>query len=90
MVNRIGVVHSSYFRGIGLQVVTSASGEYVGRCSGFENHQIFEYSICAFYRKALETSGARDVEAKFTVPFGSPIGYSEIRVTWSPPATAMR
>lgn len=90
VVNRIGVIHSSYFRGIGLQVVTSASGEYVGRYSGFEkNHQIFEYSICAFYRKALEMSGARDVEANFTVPFGSPVGYSEIRVTWNPPATAV-
>ncbi len=43
---------------------------------------MFEFSISAFYRQALEKSGARNVTAQFLTPMGSPLGYSEITVTW--------
>lgn len=84
VVKRIGLVHSSYFRGISLEVVQSDPGRYVGRYTGFEqHHQIFQYSIMAFYQTALEMSGAGNVKTQFVVPMGSPKGYAEILVLWN-------
>jgi len=84
VVGRIGIIHASYFRGASLEVISSAPGRYVGRYKGFQAcHRMFEFSISAFYRKALEKSGAKNVKAEFTTPMGSPNGYSEITVTWA-------
>ncbi len=84
VVGRIGIVHASYFRGVSLEVVSSTPGRYVGRYKGFQAcHRMFEFSISAFYRKALEKSGAKSVKAEFSIPMGSPEGYSEITVTWA-------
>lgn len=83
VVSRIGSVNNSYFKGITLEVKTNGNGKYIGRYTGFEkHHEIFQYSITAFYKRALEISGAKDITAMFTTPMSSNLGYSEITVTW--------
>jgi len=84
VVGRIGIIHASYFRGVSLEVASSMPGRYVGHYKGFQAaHRMFEFSISAFYRKALEKSGAKNVKAEFTIPMGAPQGFSEITVTWT-------
>ena len=83
VVTRISAVHATYFRGVQILPEVedhSALIKYIG----FQpQHDILEYVIVGFFRKALEISGARHVSMNFTVPISQGGPYSELSITWS-------
>ncbi|HYL63862.1 MAG TPA: hypothetical protein VE077_14680 [Candidatus Methylomirabilis sp.] len=82
VITRISAVHATYFRGV--QIIPevedhSAVIKYVG----FQkHHDILEYTIPGFFRKALEISGAKQVQLKFTIPISAGGPYSELTIRW--------
>ena len=82
VVGRIGSVNNSYFNGIDLEKDIS-KGRFVGKYRGFEaDQEVFEYIIKGFYRKALEISGAKNIQARFDIPISLGKEYAQILVTW--------
>lgn len=83
IVKKIGLINNSYFRGIDLEIVSSDTGNYIGKYYGFDkNHHIFEYIITGFYKRALEISGAKNIKIKFTTPISAGKDFAEIQVNW--------
>lgn len=82
VITRISAVHATYFKGV--QIIpevekNSALIKYVG----FQkHHDILEYTITGFFRKALEISGAKHMALKFTVPISQGGPYSELSIRW--------
>jgi hypothetical protein len=83
ILKRMGIVHQTYFTGVGIRVEIPEQGRANIRFSGFEaQHRLLEYVIIGFYRKALELCGAKLVAAEFTVPMAAAAKYCELSVTW--------
>jgi hypothetical protein len=83
VIGEIVKITQAYFEGVSMKPVIMGNGRFLGQILGFEKkHEILQYAIIAFFKKALETSGAKNVQAKFTVPFSTEKQYSEILVTW--------
>lgn len=82
VITRISAVHATYFKGVEIIPEVeehSATIKYVG----FQrHHDIMEYAILGFFRKALEMSGAEHALLKFTVPISHGAAYSELTITW--------
>ena len=82
VITRIAAVHATYFKDV--QIIPevqdrSATIKYIG----FEkHHDIMEYAILGFFRKALEISGAEHVSLKFSVPISQGSAFSELTITW--------
>jgi hypothetical protein len=82
VINRIASVHEAYFKGI--QIIPEieyhkATIKYVG----FQkHHDIMQYVIIGFFRKALELCGAKQVALSFSVPIAKGTSYSEVSITW--------
>ena len=76
------LVHEAYFKG--LQIIPEieyhkATIKYVG----FQkHHDIMQYVIIGFFRKALELCGAKQVALSFSVPITKGTAYSEVTITW--------
>ena len=83
VIRRIATVHSTYFDGV--QIIpemkgpNSATIQYVGFC---RNHRIMGFVILGFFRKALEISGAKKVDALFTVPIEAGEKFCELALLW--------
>lgn len=83
VLKRISIVHMTYFNGIHIEIMSLKPGHAVIRYTGFEpQHRLIGYSIIGFYRKALQISGAKEVEAGFPIPIGDARGHAELVVTW--------
>ncbi|MBN2805597.1 MAG: hypothetical protein JXR22_02985 [Prolixibacteraceae bacterium] len=83
VVGRIGSVNNSYFNGIELEKEIS-TGRFVGKYRGFEaDQELFEEIIIGFYKKALEISGAKNIQARFDIPISQGKDYAQILVTWN-------
>lgn len=83
IIGRISSIHNSYFNGIALEKEIN-DGEFVGRYTGYKSGQaVFEEVIIGFYKKALELSGAKNIEAKFDVPIDSGNDFAQITVSWT-------
>lgn len=82
VISRISAVHSTYFRGI--QIIPEIEERMATiKYLGFQKqHQILEYTIRGFFRKALEMCGAKEVAMKFTVPMAEGKEYSELTISW--------
>jgi hypothetical protein len=75
-------ITQAYFEGVTVETIINGNGRFVGRIKGFEKqHEIMQYAIIGFFRKALSISGAKNVQARFTIPF-SDNKDSEIIATW--------
>lgn len=82
VINRISAVHSTYFKGIGI-IPEIENHRAAIKYIGFQkHHEIMEYTILGFFRKALEISGAKHVALKFTAPISQGGPYSELTITW--------
>lgn len=82
VVKRIASVHQTYFDNS--KVIAEVEGgsatiQYIGFKA---RHRILEYTIIGFYRKALEISGAKKVDVRFSVPMSDDKDYSELIITW--------
>lgn len=82
VITRIAAVHATYFKGI--QIIREignhrATIKYIG----FQkHHDILQYTIIGFFRKALELSGAKQVVLNFSLPIAQGAAYSELTITW--------
>ncbi len=82
VINRIAAVHATYFEGI--QIIPEIEDhKAVIKYVGFQKqHEIMEYAIIGFYRKALELCGAKEVALHFSVPIATGGAYSELTISW--------
>lgn len=84
LLNQLSVIHQTYFRGVGVSVNMLGSGKAVLKYTGFaKQHRLIGFTIIGFYRKALEISGAKDVNAAFTTFIEDNKGYCELHLSWS-------
>ena len=84
VLNRISVVHQTYFRGVDVAISFPVPGKAVLKYTGFaKQHRLIGFTIIGFYRKALEISGAMNVDAKFTTSIEQGMGYCELTLTWT-------
>ena len=84
VLNRLSVIHQTYFRGVAVTVSMPTTGRAVLKYTGFaKQHRLIGLTIIGFYRKAFEISGAKDVNAKFTTFIEEDKGYCELNLSWS-------
>jgi len=84
VIKRIAAVHATYFQGVPIEVLLPANGRATVRYTGFEKqHRIMGFAIIGFFRKALEISGAKDVEIHFATPIDEGKPYSELSISWT-------
>jgi len=82
VINRISAVHATYFRGVEI-IPEVQNHSAIIKYVGFQKrHNILEYTIPGFFRKALEISGAKNVALKFTVPISQGGPFSELTISW--------
>ncbi len=83
VLNKMSAIHQSYFRGVSIEVKMTGPNGAIIKYTGFEKqHRIIGFSIIGFYKKALEISGAKQVDAKYTVLIEEGKGYCELVITW--------
>lgn len=84
VLNRLAVVHRTYFQGVDVDAKVTAPGQGVVRYTGFEpQHRLIGMSIIGYFRKALEISGARNVKAGFTTPIDEGKPFCELALAWT-------
>ena len=84
VLKRIAAVHATYFNGVDIKVEMMGPGKATIRYTGYEKqHRIIGYAIIGFFRKALEISGAKNVEARFATPIEEGKGYAELAISWT-------
>ena len=83
VITRISAVHATYFKGI--QIIPEMDSQSATiKYTGFgKQHEIMEFPIIGFFRKALEISGAKQVKIAFTIPISRGEAYSELTITWA-------
>jgi alkanesulfonate monooxygenase SsuD/methylene tetrahydromethanopterin reductase-like flavin-dependent oxidoreductase (luciferase family) len=83
VIRRIAAVHATYFDGV--QIIPEMKGsngatiQYVGFS---RQHKILGFVIIGFFRKALGISGAKRVNAHFTVPIEAGEKFCELALHW--------
>ena len=83
VLNRIAVVHRTYFQGVDVEVSVPSPGKAIAKYMGFaKQHRLMGPIIIGFYRKALEISGAKDVKAAYTSSIEDDKWYCELILTW--------
>lgn len=84
VLKRIAAVHATYFKGVEIKVEMMGPGNATIRYTGYEQrHRIIGYAIIGFFRKALEISGARNVQAGFATPIEAGKDYAELAISWT-------
>jgi hypothetical protein len=83
ILTRLARVNETYFKGVTVEPKMVGLRCFTCTYCGMEKrHEILEPVIVAFYKKAMEISGAQEVVVEFTVPMAVGDGKSEITVTW--------
>ena len=82
VITRIAAVHATYFRGV--EIIPEVEGHTaIIKYIGFQkHHDILEFTIIGFFRKALEISGAKHVAMKFSIPITQGGPFSELTISW--------
>jgi len=84
VIKRIAAVHATYFNGVPIEVDMLGPCSASVRYKGFQKqHRIMGFAIIGFFRKALEISGAKNVDTHFTVPIEEGKEFAELSITWS-------
>jgi len=84
VLNRMSNAHQSYFRGVVIDVTMIDKGKAIIKYTGFDmNHRLIEYAIIGFYKKALEISGAKNVNYKNIASIKEGKGFFELELTWT-------
>lgn len=77
-------MHETYFDGIQIIPEVDDSRQASIKYVGFKKrHAILQYTIIGVFRKALELSGAKQVNVNFKVPMSDDTDYSEVAITWA-------
>jgi len=84
VIRRIAAVHSTYFEGVDtiaeMKGPNTAAIQYVGFT---REHRIIALVIIGFFRKALEISGAKQIDVRFRVPIEAGEPYCELSLIWT-------
>ncbi len=84
LVEKMAALHTIYLKGIVIESSMVAPGKGKVKYVGFDiKHAVFEYVLIAFYRKAAQLYGAKDVTVEFTTPIAAGKEYAEIVVSWN-------
>jgi hypothetical protein len=82
VISRISAVHATYFRGVHI-IPEIEQNKAIIKYVGFQKqHEILQYIIIGFFRKALEMCGAKNATMRFTVPMADRREYSELTICW--------
>lgn len=77
------IAHQDYFRGISIKRKCDEQNGAIITYTGFEKQQkLIGLLIIGFYRKALETLGAKDTHVQFLTRIEDDKGYSELKIMW--------
>jgi hypothetical protein len=83
VIQKLALIHMAYFSGVVLECKTIAPGRAIIRYTGFhKSHRLIEVAIIAFYKKALELSGAKNVKAEFSTSIALGGESADLVVTW--------
>jgi hypothetical protein len=83
VIKRIAAVHATYFQGVPIEVHTPGKGTALVRYTGFERqNRIMGFAIIGFFKKALEISGAKEVNIHFSVPIEEGKPFCELSIAW--------
>ncbi len=83
VIRKLALIHMSFFNGVGLECKVQGPGQAIIRYTGFQKeHRLIELSIMAFFRKALELAGAKDVQVAFATSIAEGGPYADLNVTW--------
>lgn len=83
VVNRVAALHAGYFTGVRVETRMTGKHSALVRYAGFRaEHRILGYAIVGFFRRALEISGARGVEARFETPIEAGTGNCILELKW--------
>ena len=83
VITRISAVHATYFKDVHIIPELqehSATIKYIGFA---KHHDIMQFIILGFFRKALEICGAEQVSLNFTVPISEGGPFSELKISWA-------
>jgi len=84
IIERIAAVHATYFQGVPVEVKILGNGKALIKYTGFEKqHRIMGFAIIGFFKKALEMSGAKDVDIHFATLIEEGKGFAELSISWS-------
>jgi len=84
IIERIAAVHATHFQGVSIDVKLPGPGNALIKYTGFEKqHRIMGFTIIGFFNKALELSGAKDIQVYFPTPIEEGRPYSELSLKWS-------
>jgi hypothetical protein len=84
VINRIATTHEAYFKGVSIEASMVNPTKAKVKYTGFnKQHYLIGFSIIGFYKKALEISGAKNVNAVYITSIEQNIGYCELEITWT-------
>jgi hypothetical protein len=80
---KVGMLNSTYFRGVRLESSVSGEGKGKLRYVGLEKqHASLEPIFIGFSNKAAEIYGAKNVRLAVTTPIAAGKGYMEMDISW--------
>jgi len=87
VIKQSGVIYNTYYKsdnaGMKTSVKRISKNKFVASAHGLEaKYGLIELKIIAWYRKALELSGAKDINIIRTVTLAENKGYFEAQVDW--------
>ena len=78
------ILHHAYFRGVSMKMKFDEPNKAVITYIGFEKqHRLVAPTIIGYYKKVLEVSETKDVNAKYLVPIEEDKGFCELEITWT-------
>ena len=84
MLNRISIINQRYFKGVSIHPKMEGSHKAIIKYVGFEKkHRLIELNIWGFYKKAMEISGAENIQLKYLTSLAEDKGFCELEITWS-------
>ena len=83
IVGKVDDINRAFFQGITGSSKLTGPNTFVSTFIGFEpRHAVFENIMIAFFRKALDISGAKNVHVVFTTPISQGAPVAELTVDW--------
>lgn len=84
VLTRMSSLHQRYFNGVNIEVTMEGSIKAIIKYIGFsKQHKLFEYSLLGFYKKAMEISGAKNVQIKYLTSMEEDKGFCDLEITWT-------
>jgi hypothetical protein len=84
VLSRLAAVNQTYFRGVAIEISFPNPRNAIVRLTGFaKEHRLMGFCLIGFYRKALDVSGAKNIEVEFSTSIEEGKGYCELVLSWT-------